>query len=321
MFTNGSRGNLKSCVFTVHGFALLLLSTVLVVACQQKQQTDPTPPMVEVIAQDYVFKNAPDTLDAGWTSFRLINKGKEPHFFILDKMPEGKGLDAFMEEIAIPFDSVWYKLRDGTINKQEAGKMLAEKLPKWFGSLERWGGTGIINAGEATQTTINLAPGTYIMECYIKNPEGEFHVSMGMAREIYVTRDTTDATAPKSDVEITLTNNEIKMDGSLTTGNQRVAVHFEEHPKVGLGNDLHLARINDTTNVDSLKAWMDWMEIDGLKPPAPATFLGGTQEMPVGHTSYFTIDLQPGEYAWLTETLASQVRAKTFSIKQNKANY
>jgi hypothetical protein len=35
--------------------------------------------------------------------------------------------------------------------------------------------------------------------------------------------------------------------------------------------------------------------------PAPAEFLGGTNEMPAGATSYFNVTLEPGDYAWIAE--------------------
>jgi hypothetical protein len=46
---------------------------------------------------------------------------------------------------------------------------------------------------------------------------------------------------------------------------------------------------------------MDWSAPGGLQTPAPAEFLGGLNEMPAGSTGYFTVDLEPGEYAWISE--------------------
>ncbi len=290
-----------------------VLSIITLISCQTKPETDTTPPVIEVTARDYSFQGVPDTLKSGWTTFRLINEGKEPHFFLLDYPPEGKRLDDFINEVSAPFDSVWYKLRDGEINKQEAGQMLGENLPEWYFSTKQLGGTGMISSGKNAQTTLYLQPGYYVMECYVKTPEGEFHVSVGMAEDFTVVEDTTQATAPEADYEITLTNSEIATQGELSTGKQKVAVHFKEHPEVGVGNDIHLARITEDTNMDSLKLWMDWMEVKGLAPPAPVEFVGGTQEMPVGNTAYFTVDLEPGEYTWLTET-PGNIRAKQFTV-------
>ena len=56
------------------------------------------------------------------------------------------------------------------------------------------------------------------------------------------------------------------------------------------------------------------MNINGLRSPAPAEFLGGTQEMPAGNTSYFYIELTPGRYAWISEINADKGMVKEFRI-------
>lgn len=288
---------------------------VLIISCNTQSETDNTPPVVDVTARDYSFHGVPDTLESGWTTFRLKNEGKEPHFILLDYPPEGRGMTDFINDVAQPFDSVWYKLRDGKIDKQQAGQLLGSNLPEWYFSNQQMGGTGMINPGKTAQTTLYLEPGTYVMECYVKTPEGEFHVSVGMAAEFYVSEDTTSAEPPEPNMEITLTNSEIETEGTLSAGEQTVAVHFKEHPEVGLGNDIHLVKLAENTNIDSVKVWMDWMEVNGLAPPAPAEFLGGTQEMPVGYTSYFTVEFEAGDYAWVTETVAASVRHSTFTVE------
>lgn len=294
---------------------IFLVALGVLISCETRSETDSTPPVVEVTARDYSFQGVPDTLKSGWTTFRLINEGKEPHFILLDYPPEGRGMTDFINEVAQPFDSVWYKLRDGEIDKQQAGQLLGSNLPEWYFSTKQMGGTGMINPGKTAQTTLYLEPGTYVMECYVKTPEGEFHVSVGMAAEFYVSEDTTSAIPPEPNMEITLTNSDIMTEGTLSAGRQTIAVHFSEHPEVGLGNDLHLVRLMENDNIDSIKVWMDWMEVNGLAPPSPAEFLGGTQEMPVGYTSYLTVDLEPGNYAWVTETVASNVRHSEFTVE------
>lgn len=293
-----------------------MLSFCLFISCQTK--TDTAPPVVEITARDYSFHGLPDTLKSGWTTFRLINEGMEPHFFLLDDPPEGIGLEEFVNEVAPAFDASWHQLRDGEIDKQQAGQMLVENLPQWYFETRQVGGTGMINPGMTAQTTLYLEPGTYVMECYVKTPEGEFHVSVGMADEFVVVEDSTGARPPEADYEITLTNSEIAGQDILAAGEQTIAVHFKEHPELGLGNDIHLARINEDTNMDSLKLWMDWMEVQGLMPPAPAEFLGGSQEMPVGNTAYFTVTLEPGHYAWLVET-PGNIRMQEFTVGEEVA--
>jgi hypothetical protein len=93
---------------------------------------------------------------------------------------------------------------------------------------------------------------------------------LGMARQLTVTSDPSGASAPEADLEITLSNLELAIEGKVTGGDQTVAVYFEEHPEFGLGNDVHVVRLEDATDLDDVVSWMDWMNVDGLREPAPA---------------------------------------------------
>jgi hypothetical protein len=275
-------------------------------------ETSPGAHVVEVIARDYAF-DAPAEIPSGWTTFRLKNEGKEHHFLLLQHLPEGKTLEEYMEEVALPFDSVWHELKRG-LGKAEAGALLGQLLPEWFASVKQMGGPGLVAPGGVAQTSVKLEPGTYVMECYVKTPDGEFHGMLGMARQLTVTSDPSGASAPEADLEITLSNLELAIEGDVTGGDQTVAVHFEEHPEFGLGNDVHVVRLEDGTDLDDVASWMDWMNVDGLREPAPAAFVGGAHEMPVGHTSYFTVDLTPGRYAWIAESAADKGMVREFAI-------
>lgn len=61
---------------------------------------------------------------------------------------------------------------------------------------------------------------------------------------------------------------------------------------------------------------MSWVNPDGLQTPAPLPFVGGTNEAPAGSTVYFTMLLQPGEYAWIAEVpnAAAEGMLKTFTV-------
>jgi hypothetical protein len=52
----------------------------------------------------------------------------------------------------------------------------------------------------------------------------------------------------------------------------------------------------------------------GLEPPAPAEFLGGSQEMPVGSTSYFTVNLDPGSCAFVNEAVMREGNSLEFEV-------
>jgi len=144
------------------------------------------------------------------------------------------------------------------------------------------------------------------MECYVKTPDGRFHASLGMARPVTVTEEPPGGLALTADLQARLSNQAIQIEGGITPEKHTVAVHFDEHPEIGLGNDLHLVRLENDTEIERVSSCMDWMNVDGLREPAPAAFVGGAQEMSVGSIAYFSVDLKPGGYAWISEAPAER---------------
>ncbi len=145
--------------------------------------------------------------------------------------------------------------------------------------------------------TMKLPPGTYVMECYVKTEDGELHAMEGMVRELIVTEERSEALRPKADIDITLSNYEMDIEGELTPGQHTVAVHFEE----GHYHNVHVARLGAEGSVQDVLHWLPWLEREGLWPPAPATLLGGKNILPEGETGYFTVDLEPGRYLFVSE--------------------
>lgn len=273
-----------------------------------------TAPVVEVTAVDYAFR-APDEVPSGWTTFRMRNDGEEHHFLILHRLPEGRTFDEYVTEIGEPFNQVWYPLRSGEIGKAEAGERLGELIPAWFWSAKQMGGPGIVAPGGTSQATVKLEPGNYVMECYMKTPEGEFHAMEGMARPLIVTEASNGASPPAADVEMTLTTDGFVVRDELPPGRHTVAVHFAEQPEAGFGNDVHVARLDGVADATELVPWMDWMNVNGLENPAPTPFVGGTQEMPEGYTAYFTVNLEPGRYAWISESPDVRRMVREFTVR------
>jgi len=52
-------------------------------------QPPATPNLVALTATEYVFE-APDTVPAGWTTFRLANHGREVHYGHMVRLDPGK---------------------------------------------------------------------------------------------------------------------------------------------------------------------------------------------------------------------------------------
>jgi hypothetical protein len=183
-----------------------------------------------------------------------------------------------------------------------AGWMKFGELPAWFGKVVFMGGVGLTAPGHTSESTVHLEPGTYLLECYVKTA-GTFHSfnpdtnAYGMVHQFTVTAPASPATEPRATLELTVSSTRgIESAGEPALGPQTVAVHFEDQNayEIFVGHDVHVVRLAEGTNLDTLVAWMDWTQKSGLLTPAPAEFLGGLDEMPAGATGYFTVTLLPG---------------------------
>lgn len=302
---------------------LALFTTTALGACQSQDTAerdeassmdrDSTSAAVDVVARDFVF-DAPDTIGSGWTTIRFTNSGTQTHFVVLHRLPPDKTLNDWAAAVAAPFDSAWGGLQAGTMTKAEAGKVIASMLPSWYGDVEERGGVGLVAPGHSAQATMNLSPGTYVLECYVKTPKDlQFHVGLGMAHQLTVTASDSNEQPPQADLDITFADGKMDAPSEVSSGRHVVAVHYRWQSEMGMGNDVNVAQLPDGTTAEDLVPWMDWMNVHGLEAPAPATFVGGVQEAPEGSTAYFTVDLTPGRYAWAVEN--GQGIVQPFSVQ------
>lgn len=295
-----------------------LLATLAAVACSEAtptevegegftQTTQETAAvragLVEIEANGLQL-SGPDEIPSGWTTFRLNNNSGMTHFAVLEKLPEGIGLEEQQAEVAPVFQEGMDLLNAG---KFEEALAAFDALPAWFFEVVFLGGPGLIAGGGSAETTVFLEPGTYLLECYVKT-NGRFHSynpsGVGMMHEITVTGESSRARAPRPTLQVDISSTDgIQVDGHLRPGRHTVAVNFidqivHEH---FLGHDVHLVRLENDTDMAELNAWMNWTLPDGLETAAPAEFLGGVHEMPAGETGYMNVLLTPGRYAWIAE--------------------
>ena len=304
------------------GLGLLPLALIGAAACDRSRATEDTQStaiaatgdVVQVTAQDFSFA-APDSIPSGWTTFRLANEGTQTHFFVLDHLPDGRTIDDFIAAVGQPFDSVWSGLRAGTLTKAEAGPLLGSLIPAWYTEgVQQVGGVGLVSPGESAQATVRLEPGTYVMECYVKAPDGTFHTAHGMARQLTVTSQQNGAAEPTSDLEITFGEDGMRAPATVPPGPHTVAVRYGKASGALNANDVHVVALGEGQSAQDVVPWMDWANVPGLRAPAPARFLGGVQEVPVGGTAYFQVDLPAGRYAWISEN-AENGMVQEFSVR------
>lgn len=247
----------------------------------------------------------PEEIPRGWNTFEYVNGTSVPHFFLLVKIPEDKTLEDYYSEVTVPFNNLLKTWRGEEIPEDET--IIAD----WFWDRNQSynaGGSGLIDAGETAITSIFLdEPGNYIVECYVKLPNGDFHSVVGMVDQITVTDQTTKSKEPKFDVLLSLDDTGIVLQDEIKRpGLHTFAVDFPQESSA----DVHLVKIEDAENADrsALNEWMHWgnnmnLPNEGLKTPAPEgfSFLGGTQEVYKGGRTYFQAVLKPGTYVLISE--------------------
>lgn len=306
------------------------LATVLVILTGGCAPSDDTPSasldgsntqgVVDVIARGLTLM-APDEIPSGWTTFRFSNESPMIHFVLVERVPDGQGIESQQAQVAPVFQDGLDLLGAGEV---DAALERFGDLPAWFGEIVFLGGPGLTSPGRTSQATVYLEPGTYLLECYVKTG-GIFHSynpdpsSYGMVHEFTVTDETSEAVEPSATIQIEIsTAGGIVVEGELVPGEHTVAVHFVDQTvhENFVGHDIHLVRVAGDLDLGELERWMDWTQAMGLQSPAPAEFLGGTNEMPAGTTSYFTVVLEPGNYAWVSEVPGSAEKGmlKPFSV-------
>ena len=295
------------------------LATVLVILTGGCAPSDDTPSasldgsdtqgVVDIIARGLTLM-APDEIPSGWTTFRFSNESPMIHFVLVERVPDGQGIESQQAQVAPVFQDGLDLLGAGEV---DAALERFGDLPAWFGEIVFLGGPGLTSPGRTSQATVYLEPGTYLLECYVKTG-GIFHSynpdpsSYGMVHEFTVTDETSEAVEPSATIQIEIsTAGGIVVEGELVPGEHTVAVHFADQTvhENFVGHDIHLVRVAGDLDLGELERWMDWTQAMGLQSPAPAEFLGGTNEMPAGTTSYFTVVLEPGNYAWVSEVPGS----------------
>jgi len=275
--------------------------------------------VIEIITKDMDFQ-MPDSIPSGWNTFRYKNLSPQTHFFLIDKYPEGKTSEDAENLVAPVFDSAMKLITKGDI---EEGYAEFANLPEWFSEVVFVGGSGLLSPNQVGETTLNLKPGKYIVECYVKMSNGMFHTSMGMTKDIVVTKIDSGNKALIADIDINISSTDgIVFNDSISSGKHTFSVYYKDqitHENF-VGHDINLVKLHENANLKELENWMNWADPKGLIDPAPdaITFLGGVNDMPTGSIGIFTASLETGNYALISEVpnALSKNMLKTFVVSK-----
>jgi len=246
------------------------LSLFVITACSTPEPRPAHPTVVTITATDYAF-SAPDTIRAGFTTFRLVNQGKELHHASLVRLGAGKTLADFQAGL------------------QAAMKSHAPP-PAWLSFM---GGPNAIAPGDTTTATHALSPGSYILICWIPSADGVPHVMKGMLHPLTVSGPPpTAAVSPAADVVVKLSDYDFQFEPALAAGTHTIRVE-------NLGPQAHeivIAALEPGKTVQDLIAW----EMAGEKgPPPTGRWLGGVATLDARRHAQFTATFTPGNYVVL----------------------
>ena len=278
--------------------SLPFIATVaLVVAATMRHETAHTevaataPSVVTITATDYAFQ-APDTIAAGFTTFRLVNNSDQIHMAQLIRLEPGRTMDEYIEAYSESFRT-------------------RGPRPQWA---TRVGGPGAAPPHGTSNATQYLEPGRYLWVCNVNPPPDRIpHVMKRMAKAFVVRAAgaTTPArTPPASDVVIQLIDFGFTVSPTLAPGRHTIRVENAGREP----HEIGLMKLAPGTTEDSVRKVRDWMQNPDGPPPASvsaASLVGGISSLAAGGEAYFEADLTTGDYVLFCFVTAPDGRPHT----------
>ncbi|MEA2765864.1 MAG: hypothetical protein QOK07_2268 [Gemmatimonadaceae bacterium] len=218
-------------------------------------------PVVTVTGADFTF-DAPETIPAGVTEFRFLNKGPSIHHMQILKLLAGKTFEDLRAALANPGPP-----------------------PAWIKML---GGPNAPVPGTESNATLTLAPGNYAIICFV-DLGGPPHFTKGMIRPLKVVPSkVASVTTPKADITTTLFDYNFKLSSHVRAGTHTMRVH-NTGPQT---HEVELVQLAPGKTAEDFVAWLG-----NMKGPPPGKPIGGIAAIEPGMSQLFTADFAPGNYA------------------------
>jgi hypothetical protein len=219
---------------------------------------------VEVTLDDFSFRTASAGVKPGVTTVAVTNVGAEAHQLQIGRPSHGLTAENFATRLE----------RDGE----------AEVL----GQVQWVGGPNAVPAGGEEEAVVELAPGDYLMVCFMPSPDGTAHLMKGMVSTLHVDAGVASTDLPRPDETIVVEDFRIALPEGVR-GHGLVEMRNEGDQ----GHEVIFVRANDGSTIADAFAWYG---SDQSTPP-PFTFAGGIGEAEPGHSAFARLDLPPGDYA------------------------
>jgi uncharacterized cupredoxin-like copper-binding protein len=234
---------------------------------------DPATHVAVVHGKDFSF-DAPDSITAGWTTFRFVNDGPSLHHLQIVRLDSGKTVADFGAAME-------------AMNKNHTPP------PAWIVDA---GGPNAPNPTAESNAAIDMQPGNYVLLCFVDIPNHVPHFTKGMIRPLKVTAAVgAPAAAPTADVTVALADYSFTTTGALTAGKHTFKV-VNKGPQT---HEVELFRLAPGKTMKDFNAFVENAYASKAEGPPPVDALGGIAGETPGTTEYFTADLTPGNYVLL----------------------
>ena len=245
----------------------------------RQDASNAAPSIVELsIANNTV--QAPDSIDAGWTTFHFANNGDDIHYAHIVRLDSAR---TPAELVAAYADAI----------RRSAAR------PAW---VKRFGGPGGMAPGDTAVVTQHLEPGSYVWICPVEDNEGNPHFGKGEYKPFVIREAATASkgTAPTATATIQLVDFGFGLDAPLTAGRHTIRVEnagTEPH-------DVGLLKLAPGRTLEEVRAFLNPErarrpdQADNQPPPFDALggVAGGIAAMAPGMEGFFEADLTPGDY-------------------------
>lgn len=248
--------------------------------------------VVDVRASEFSFQ-APDTIPAGLTTFRLLQTG-----LVVDRVRAGaRGREAISDkgDDTRGMHMLWVVRLDSgkTVAHLHAAAQAGERMTPWARQI---GGPGFILPPSTTNATLDLEPGNYALVCYVGSARADrarYHLLNGMFRALTVLpASRRPSPSPRVDVIATLSGEgTISFSKPLRAG--RVAFRAVNETN----DDLEFIFLRMPAGV----AGKTFLAATGANP---ATGAGGLSSVPPHASVITTLNLTAGEYVVKTHANA-----------------
>lgn len=246
---------------------LLGIPSIIALACTGAPALRAQAPRaVTVTAVEYALM-APDTIDAGPTTFHLVNRGKLSHHLTVFTFPAGMSMATF---------DTWMRK-----DSAEAGGIAVV------------GGTEFDDEGREGWATLNLAPGRYVFACVLPLADGSgTHRMKGMFHVVTV-RPARAAAARMPRPDVTVHMADFAYTGVPDT--LRAGWHVLRFENGGTHEHMALLeRFRPGKTLADLQAWGATR-----RGPSPTVVLGGAATLSPGRSDEIRVHLTPGHYVML----------------------